>query len=256
MCRMDDVRGNNPGQRQARPRVEIVDPARQRGGGRVGAWDFAALFGGGATTDLTPRPGHQSLVWVTSGEVRLSDRAGFDEHIEPGEVCVATSPEAAGSLKVQPSSDAAGVRLDAVLPAGALDALATASLEIFAPEPFALRSVTTAISGQARVLVGEMFGRSSAVQAHSPLVATHLRVAPGAEIAMTLRADFEYGLLPTAAGIAVQNTDVPAGAVAFAAAGGRTWGIRNASDAPVSAILLGGTPLEGDTVAPAGHGVQ
>ena len=64
---------------------------------------------------------------------------------------------------------------------------------------------------------------------------------------MTLREDFEYGLIPTAAGVSVQNVEVPAGAVAYSAAGARTWGVRNASDSPVSAMLFGGVPLPGDT---------
>lgn len=227
--------------------VEIVDPNQQAGGrGRVGAWDFAALFGDGLGLNLNPRPGHQSFVWVTSGEVRLSDNAGFDEEIEAAEVSAATSADPIGALRVQASSDAAGVRLDALLPED-FEAERSGALEIFAPEPFTLRSVTTAISGQARVLAGEMFGRASDIEAFTPLVAAELKIAPGAEIAMTLREDFEYGLIPTAAGVSVQNVEVPAGAVAYSAAGARTWGVRNASDSPVSAMLFGGVPLPGDT---------
>ncbi|UIZ92105.1 hypothetical protein JZY91_10680 [Corynebacterium sp. CNCTC7651] len=199
--------------------------------GRIGAWDLAvALDTREGADQLAPRRDRQSFFWVTDGELRLTGPGGFNEPVSADQVGVFRGASISGSGSVT------GARLDALGPADG-------TVEIFTPEVFTLRGVTTALQGEARVLVGTMFGRTSPVSTEFPLVAAELRLAPGAEVAFTLEESFEYGLLPLGDGILVQNVQVPAGDVAYAEAGGRTWGIKNQSTGWVRAVVLGGEPL-------------
>ena len=247
-----------------------------QGADRIGAWDFAALFGGGAGGDaargdaaraeVAPRPGHQTLLWIVDGEVRHLGEDGFVETVARGEASVVTSsvgaadaadiaaeaetepggrhrkPDQHTPLRTEHSTDATGVRLDAVLPHSS-NLPASGMLEVYQPDPFTLRGVTTAVSGEARVFVGSMFGQTSPVETFSPLVAAELRIAPGAEIAVVLEESFEYGLLACTEGIAVQQVAVPYGSVGYTEPGARTLGVKNTSDDWARGVLLGGEPL-------------
>lgn len=239
-----------------------------QGADRIGAWDFAALFGGGGGSDtaraeVAPRPGHQTLVWIVDGEVRHLGEDGFVETVARGEASVVTSPASAvdtageadyapggkhrkpdahAPLRTEHSSDATGVRLDAVLPPSS-NLPASGMLEVYQPDPFTLRGVTTAISGEARVFVGSMFGQTSPVETFNPLVAAELRLAPGAEIAVVLEETFEYGLLACTEGITIQQVAVPYGVVGCTAPGLRTLGVKNTSDDWARGVLLGGEPV-------------
>lgn len=214
--------------------------------GRIGAWDFAAVFGSDGEGDrvgVAPRAGHQTVVWVVDGEVRHTGPNELEEHVGAGVASVATSPASGSALRTTAGSDAVGVCLDAVVPEGAEGQRASGRLEVYAPEVFTLRSVTTAVSGEARVIVGEMFGQTSSVETHTPVVAAELRLEPGAEVAMVLNEAFEYGLLAVTDGIEVQRVAVPRGEVGYTGTGNKTWGVKNTSSTPARAVLFGGEPL-------------
>ncbi|WP_343898716.1 hypothetical protein [Corynebacterium glaucum] len=209
--------------------------------GRIGAWDFAAVFGSDDDGDgarVAPRAGHQTVVWVIDGEVRHAGPHGLEERVGAGAASVATSPASGSALRTTAGSGAVGVCLDAAVPQGA-----SGRLEVYAPAVFTLRSVTTAVSGEARVFVGELFGQSSPVETHTPLVAGELRLEPGAEVALVLNEAFEYGLLAVTDGIEVQRVAVPRGEVGYTGTGNKTWGIKNTSSTPARAVLFGGEPL-------------
>ncbi|AQQ16330.1 hypothetical protein CGLAU_12010 [Corynebacterium glaucum] len=209
--------------------------------GRIGAWDFAAVFssdGDGGGARVAPRAGHQTVVWVIDGEVRHAGPHGLEERVGAGAASVATSPAGGSALRTTAGSGAVGVCLDAAVPQGA-----SGRLEVYAPEVFTLRSVTTAVSGEARVFVGELFGQSSPVETHTPLVAAELRLEPGTEVALVLNEAFEYGLLAVTDGIEVQRVAVPRGEVGYTGTGNKTWGVKNTSSTPARAVLFGGEPL-------------
>lgn len=214
--------------------------------GRIGAWDFAAAFGSdrdGDRVGVAPRAGHQTVVWVIDGEVRHTGPNGLEERVGAGVASVATSPAGGSALRTSAGSGAVGVCLDAVVPQEAGEQSASGRLEVYAPETFTLRSVTTAVSGEARVFVGEVFGQTSPVETHTPLVAAELRLEPGAEVAMVLNEAFEYGLLAVTDGIEVQRVAVPRGEVGYTGTGNSTWGVKNTSGSPARAVILGGEPL-------------
>lgn len=201
-------------------------------GGLIGPFDFAGEISG--VTHAAP--GRQSLIWVSGGRAQLSGGDVADT-IEVGEAVIAPG---ATSVQVEAASGARCVRLDARLLASATADATT--LEIFAPQPFALRSVTTRVSGEARVFAGHMFGQTSPVTTAGDLVAAEIRVAPGAEIAFTLNPDFEHGLLALSDGLKLQNVEVPRGEVASTEAGTATWGVKNASESWAYAVIFGGAP--------------
>lgn len=204
-------------------------------GGTIGPFDFAGEF----SADTHTQPGHQSFIWVAGGQAELHS-GEVVEGLEAGEVASVIAPGST-TVRAEAARGSRCVRLDAQLLAKA--ALPTnTTLELFAPQPFALRSVTTRVSGEARVFAGEMFGQTSPVETAGDLVAAEIRVAPGAEIAFTLNPEFEYGLLAVSHGLRLQNVDVPAGEVTSTEAGTSTWGVKNTSEAWAHAVIFGGAP--------------
>lgn len=239
---MDNRDAHRRGHVNGSAEVELIDLSESSNTHRsIGAWDLADLFGGAHSAQLTPRDGHQTLLWVSSGEARVTDGGDFAESVCEGETCMVTTAPGASKLELAAATDATGVRLDAALPAGGRGA-AGGTVEIFEPDPFTLRSVTTTVSGKANVLVGTMFGRTSPVATYSPLVAVKLLVAPNAEIALTLDPRFEYGLLTTFGAMAVQGVEVQAGTTAYRPAGAKTLGVINLTGQWSRAVLFGGAP--------------
>ena len=208
-------------------------------GSLIGAWDFAAVG------RLAPKPGRFSVLLPFHATFTLTDRRHLTEAVAAGQGAVVTS---GGEVLVDVGSSAYGVQLDAVVGDGAgsgasSGAAAESTVEIYQPEPFTLRSVTTKRVGQARVFVGSMFGQTSPVVPPSPLVAAEIRLAPGAEVAMTLEPDFEYGLLAASDQIALQNTPVPRGVVGYTDVGTATWGVKNLGNEEARAVIFGGKVL-------------
>ena len=168
----------------------------------------------------------------------LTDRHHLSEAVAAGQGAVVTSGD---KVLVDVGASAYGVQLDAVVDAdGAGAGAGESTVEIYQPDVFTLRSVTTELVGEARVFVGSMFGQTSPVVTPSPLVAAEIRLAPGAEVAMTLEPDFEYGLLAVSDGLALQNTRVPRGVVGYTDVGTATWGVKNLGNEEAQAVIFGG----------------
>lgn len=203
-------------------------------GSLIGAWDFAA------TGRLAPKPGRFSVLLPIDATLTLTDRHHLSEAVSAGQGAVVTSGD---QVLVDVGASAYGVQLDAVVGAdgaGAGAGVGESTVEIYQPDVFTLRSVTTKPVGQARVFVGSMFGQTSPVVPPSPLVAAEIRLAPGAEVAMTLEPDFEYGLLAASDEIALQNTPVPRGVVGYTDVGTATWGVKNLGNEEARAVIFGG----------------
>lgn len=196
-------------------------------GSLIGAWDFAA------TGRLAPKPGRFSVLLPIDATLTLTDRRHLSEAVSAGQGAVVTSGD---KVLVDVGASAYGVQLDAVVDASA----GASAVEIYQPDVFTLRSVTTELVGEARVFVGSMFGQTSPVVPPSPLVAAEIRLAPGAEVAMTLEPDFEYGLLAVSDGLALQNTRVPRGVVGYTDVGTATWGVKNLGNEEAQAVIFGG----------------
>lgn len=203
-------------------------------GSLIGAWDFAA------TGRLAPKPGRFSVLLPIDATLTLTDRRHLSEAVSAGQGAVVTSGD---KVLVDVGASAYGVQLDAVVDAdgaGAGTGAGESTVEIYQPDVFTLRSVTTKPVGQARVFVGSMFGQTSPVVTPSPLVAAEIRLSPGAEVAMTLEPDFEYGLLAVSDGLALQNTRVPRGVVGYTDVGTATWGVKNLGNEVAQAVIFGG----------------
>ena len=210
-------------------------------GSLIGAWDFAA------TGRLAPKPGRFSVLLPIDATFTLTDRRHLSEAVSAGQGAVVTSGD---QVLVDVGASAYGVQLDAVVDAdsagadaGASESTAASTVEIYQPDVFTLRSVTTELVGEARVFVGSMFGQTSPVVTPSPLVAAEIRLAPGAEVAMTLEPDFEYGVLAVRDGLALQNTRIPRGVVGYTDVGTTTWGVKNLGSEEARAVVFGGKVL-------------
>ena len=201
-------------------------------GSLIGAWDFAAVG------RLAPKPGRFSVLLPIHATFSLTDRHHLSEAVSAGQGAVVTSGD---KVLMDVGASAYGVQLDAVVDAdGAGAGAGESTVEIYQPDVFTLRSVTTELVGEARVFVGSMFGQTSPVVTPSPLVAAEIRLSPGAEVAMTLEPDFEYGLLAVSDGLALQNTRVPRGVVGYTDVGTATWGVKNLGNEEARAVIFGG----------------
>ncbi|WP_291314403.1 pirin family protein [Corynebacterium sp. UBA2622] len=225
-------------------------PQRQRT--MIGAWCFADYYGPDDVTatggmDVAPHPhtGLQTLSWLFEGEIRHVDSEGNTRLIEAGEANLMTAGD--GIAHSETSTDATstlhGVQLWIALPESARRT-APPGLAHFTPEPFRLTGLKPpASAGEARVFAGTLFGRTSPLTTHTPLVGAELRVAPGQEFVMWVDTSFEHGLLVDAPGLQLEGIDIPARAIGYTGVGEQTLTVTNTTDREIRAILLGGEPF-------------
>lgn len=114
----------------------------------------------------------------------------------------------------------------------------------FTPEPFSLLSFSGTSAGQARVLVGTLFGRTSPVDTPQPLVGAELRIYPGAEFVFMVDPHLSYGVVALTEGIVVENIALEPATVGVPQAGTQTIHIVNTSEETAGAIVLGGAPTD------------
>ncbi len=225
-------------------------PQRQRS--MIGAWCFADHYGpddvsatGGMDVAPHPHTGLQTLSWLFEGEVQHIDSAGNRALVRPGEANLMTA--GAGIAHSETSTDATttlhGVQLWIALPESARGT-AEPGLEHVTPVPFRLTGLTPpASAGEARVFAGTLFGRTSPLTTHTPIVGAELRVAPGQEFVMWVDPTYEHGLLADDTGLQLEGIDIPRRAIGYTGVGEQTLTVRNTADHEVRALLLGGEPF-------------
>ncbi|WP_288791956.1 pirin-like C-terminal cupin domain-containing protein [uncultured Corynebacterium sp.] len=76
-----------------------------------------------------------------------------------------------------------------------------------------------------------------------PMIGAQLHIAPGAEVELAVEASFEHGLLVDAAGIRLENVELPEHAIGYMGVGETAMRIENTSDEWVYALLIGGEPF-------------
>lgn len=223
-------------------------PQRQRS--LIGPWCFVDHYGpedvsasGGMDVAPHPHTGLQTVSWLFDGAIEHIDSGGNTGLVLPGEVNLMTA--GAGICHSEVSTEATttlhGVQLWLALPDSTRD-LEEREFEHFAPE------VTEFDGGQLLVFLGDLWGASSPVTTHSPLVGAEIRLDPGVSIDLPIDETFEHGVLVDSGDITVEGVAVPTAAIGYTGVGLSTMRIGNRADTTGRIVLLGGKPFDEEIV--------
>lgn len=214
----------------------------------VGPFCFADHYGpddvaatGGMDVPPHPHTGLQTVTWLFEGSVLHRDALGSEQVVVPGQLNLMTAGR--GICHSEESTPAQfpdapvlhGVQLWTALPESARHG--ERAFDHVADVPsFTVDGATV------RVFMGALGGVASPARAFSPLVAAQVDVPAGARVALPVDAAFEHGVLVDSGALRFEGHDVARSWLAYAPPG-RDVLVLEAGDAPVRAVLLGGTPF-------------
>lgn len=222
-------------------------PQRQRS--LIGAWCFADHYGprrilDSPGMDVPPHPhtGLQTISWLFSGEIEHRDSAGVHAIVRPGELNLMTAGAGICHSEVSTSADSVlhGAQLWVALPEAARDT--GRGFDHFVPTPFSRPRAVL------RVFLGELDGVRSPIATHTPLLGAQLDLGSGAVVSFDVDPGFEHGVLVDRGDIAVDQTPLQVGDLAYRAAGAGSLTVRNLGERPARVLLLGGTPFTEELV--------
>ncbi|TDX29837.1 hypothetical protein DFO67_10675 [Modicisalibacter xianhensis] len=222
--------------------VNRVLPSRHRR--LVGAWCFLdhagpAIFKGDAKgLQVGPHPhiGLQTFTWMIEGEVLHRDSLGHEQVIRPGQVNLMTAGR--GISHTEES-----VPGETHLHAAQLWIALPESDRQTAPRFDHYPSLPTWEDQNAvfTLLTGEFSGHRAPTLAYSPLVGLDIASREASNVTLTLREDFEYGVLPLEGELDIDGDRFAPNEMAYLGRG-RTAVTVNLP-AGGRAILVGGEPL-------------
>jgi redox-sensitive bicupin YhaK (pirin superfamily) len=216
-------------------------PRRQRR--TVGAWCFADHFGpvtaDAARMEIGPHP-HTSLhtvTWLLEGSLLHRDSLGSEQPIHPGQLNLMTAGHGVAHAEETPARDADQVQHGIQLWVAQPDRTrhGPAAFEHHAELP-------TVGIGAARVtvLIGEVAGAASPARADTPLVGAEV-ASEGGRFTVPLEPGFEHALVVLTGSLAVGDTPVVPGHLAYLGQGREQLAL--AAEGTTRALLLGGEPL-------------
>ncbi|ADG73422.1 Pirin domain protein [Cellulomonas flavigena DSM 20109] len=222
-------------------------PSRARS--LVGPFCFADHYGpddvaatGGMDVPPHPHTGLQTVTWLFEGSVLHRDALGSEQVVVPGQLNLMTagrgichSEEATPAL-FPDAPVLHGVQLWTALPESARHG--DRAFEHVADVP------SFEVDGAlVRVFMGALGGVASPARAYSPLVAAQVDVPAGGRVTLPVDAGFEHAVLVDTGDLRFEGHDVARSWLAYAPPG-RDVLVLEAGDAPVRAVLIGGTPFD------------
>jgi redox-sensitive bicupin YhaK (pirin superfamily) len=225
---------------RARP-VRRTLPQRRRS--LIGAWCFLDHYGPdpvegghGMVVPSHPHTGLQTVSWLFAGEIEHRDSVGSHALIHPGELYLMTAGSGIAHVEVSTPETTLlhGAQLWVALPDAARGT--APGLQKYVPEPVTVGDSTI------RVFIGSLAGQSSSVTMFTELLGAQLDIPAGSTLTLDVDPGFELGVLLDDGVLSVDGTDIPKSHLAYLEPGRSTLTLV-AGDAPVRALLLGGTPL-------------
>ncbi len=222
-------------------RVRRTLPQRHRA--LIGAWCFIDHYGpdevdqtGGMAVAPHPHVGVQTATWLFEGEVEHRDSAGHHTLVKPGELNLMTAGRGVSHSEVSTAQTSMlhGTQLWVALPEQARQV-----------EPGFDRFIPSPVRGpgwEARVFLGSLFGATSPVDTHTPLLGAEVMLAPGATLDIEVDKTFEHGVLLDVGRIEVEGQELEPGQLAYVAPGSTTLTLTAREEARL--LLLGGTPFD------------
>ncbi|MFJ5774217.1 pirin family protein [Streptomyces sp. NPDC093094] len=258
--------GEAPGPPSApEPRVDVLTPRDvplggpramtvrrtlpQRARTLIGAWCFADHYGpddvadtGGMVVAPHPHTGLQTVSWLFSGEIEHRDSLGSHALVRPGELNLMTGGHGIAHSEVSTPRTTVlhGVQLWVALPEAHRHT--RRDFRHHVPEP------VRTDAAEIRVFLGTLAGSTSPVPAFTPLLGAEIVLAPHAALTLAVDPEFEHGLLVDRGRVRVAGTALDAAELGYVHPGAAALTLRNESDGPARAVLLGGTPFEEEIV--------
>ena len=221
-------------------RVRRTLPQRHRS--LIGAWCFVDHYGpdeveetGAMVVAPHPHAGLQTASWLFDGEIEHRDSAGNRAVVRPGELNLMSAGRGISHSEVSTPGTSVlhGAQLWIALPDGARDT--APGFEHFAPSP------VRGPGWEARVFLGSLFGATSPVTTHTPLLGVELMLATGKTLGVEVDETFEHGVLLDVGVLEVDGTELTSSELAYAAPGRRTLTLTAHEETRL--LLLGGPPF-------------
>lgn len=215
-------------------------PKRQRR--TVGAWCFLDHLGPATLDERTqvevgphPHIGLQTVTWLLRGEQLHRDSLGSEQVIQPGQLNLMTAGQ--GVVHAEESQDYRGEIHGVQLWIAQPDATRNGAPAFEHHAELPLVELDAAV---ATVLAGEFAGARSAARTDTPLVGLDLAARPGTSV-LPLQRRFEYALVVLDGALAVGDTVVRPGALAYLGEGRDEMALTATES--TRALLLGGEPF-------------
>lgn len=100
-----------------------------------------------------------------------------------------------------------------------------------------------------RVIAGELFGTAGPAETHTPVLAVHVLLEPGASVRVPVAPEFNALAYVLEGSGRAGDADVAAGTLARFGADGDAVDLAAAADAPMTLLLLAGVPLNEPVIA-------
>jgi quercetin 2,3-dioxygenase len=211
----------------------------------IGAWCF--LDHAGPTTihshkefRVGPHPhiGLQTFSWMIAGEILHRDSLGYVQVLRPGQVNLMTAGNG-----ISHSEEALAITEPMQLHLAQLWIALPDAKRHMPPafEHYAELPVFDLGGFSATLLTGELAGRVSPVQVHTPLFGIDLTCAGQADTTLTLNPNFEYGALVLEGEVTIDGEALASGTLLYLGTG-RTQ-LRTQASSHARVLLLGGEPL-------------
>ena len=212
----------------------------------IGAWAFADHFGPTPQTEgmvvaAHPHTGLQTATWMIEGRFEHRDSIGTIQHLEPGQLNLMTAGRgiAHSELSMADAKTLHALQLWIALPDSVRKMVPEFEHQGTLPKVKFEGAVATVFAGE----LSGFPGQRAATKLFSPLVGAEFRLAPGAELTLSLDQEFEHGFLNVQGALSVGREDVPLHSIEFLEAGASTTKLRNAGEDEAIVILLGGEPF-------------
>jgi redox-sensitive bicupin YhaK (pirin superfamily) len=233
------------------PRAMLVNRALPNRDRRmVGAWCFADAYGPDDVSDTAgmqvpphPHTGLQTVSWLVSGEVLHRDSLGSRQLVTPGSLSLMTAGHGIAHSEVSPLEHTPtlhGAQLWVALPDS--DRHIEPGFETHTDLPR-----VDVDGGAITVIIGTLVGLTSPATAFTPLVGAELALRAGGRMELSLDPTYEHAVLALGDGLAVQGTDVPAGAMLYQGPGHASLEMAAGGESSIC-LLLGGEPFEEELV--------
>lgn len=216
----------------------------QRHRSLIGAWCFLDHYGpdlvtltGGMTVPRHPHTGLATVSWLFAGAIDHLDSGRNAAVVRPGELNLMIAGQGITHQEISTAQTDSlhGVQLWYALPQATR--FSQNHFVHYSPQPVSSADLT------ARVFIGDLFGSRSPVDTRTPaLLGAELLLQPNAEVTLSVRTDFEYGLLAEDHAIEVNGVDTAHRCLAYVPTGTNTL-VLKAGPVGARVILLGGVPL-------------
>src|SRR5690348_10074762 len=193
-------------------------PQRQRS--LIGAWCFLDHYGpdrvdetGGMEVPPHPHIGLQTVSWLFGGTIEHRDSVGTHSLVKPGELNLMTAGRGISHSEISTDDTTVlhGVQLWLALPAAHRGT--DPGFAHYAPP------VVPGEGWDALVFFGSLFGSTSPVETHTPLVGAELIIDGDRRLSPDVVPEFEYGVLVDFGSIRVNGVEVTQHQLAYVAPG-------------------------------------